>query len=236
MDILAKRPNILFLVAIRSQPLYKKLLVTKLRRDIYHYKLNIALTVHRYETNADVWRLNDKIHRINGPAIIVNVKMDDATLISYINKDGIYRSGEYWIYMSHNVLSREYYYPWNILNPETTSPCYKVYYVKHGKIHRDTLSKKGKTEPAIISNITEYNPKGDRKWYQNNKMHREDGPASTGKKNKNKPDGKFYKEWYLNNILYHKKLYKSELKKLQKKRLQKKKKKEKKQKKKENKS
>jgi len=195
---------------------------------VYHYKINVALTVHRYETNADVWRLNDKIHRINGPAIIVNVKMGDYTLISYMNKAGVYREGCYWKYMHQNVLSSEYYYPWNILNPETTSQCYKVYYLKHGKIHRDTLSKKGKTEPAIISKITEYNPKGDRKWYQNDKIHREDGPAAIVKKNKNKSDGKYYKEWYLNDICYHKKLYKSELIKIHKKRLQKKEKKSKK--------
>lgn len=47
MDILAKRPNLLFLIAVRVRALYKKLLFTRLRENIYCVK-------YRYVWNTEI--------------------------------------------------------------------------------------------------------------------------------------------------------------------------------------
>jgi hypothetical protein len=44
MDILAQRPNVLFLITVRSLVLYKKLLFTRLKEDLYILKTKRAHT------------------------------------------------------------------------------------------------------------------------------------------------------------------------------------------------
>jgi hypothetical protein len=84
--MLFKKPNLLFLIAIRHPILYYKLIQIspKLQRDVYRQKMLRALTI--VETNGDVpahilretkvipipytvYKVNGKIHREDGPAI-----------------------------------------------------------------------------------------------------------------------------------------------------------------------
>jgi hypothetical protein len=67
---LKTKPNLLFLIAIRSQPLYKKLAF--LLKKIHYQKLIRALTIYRISDNGSQqeWRVNDMLHREDGPAYI----------------------------------------------------------------------------------------------------------------------------------------------------------------------
>jgi hypothetical protein len=83
--MLKDKPNLIFLIAIRNQSLYIKLLVIpKLRRNTYRIKLAKALTICSVSTY-DYWdnrsqmmilkgsilyKINGKLHKEDGPATI----------------------------------------------------------------------------------------------------------------------------------------------------------------------
>jgi len=63
MDILAKRPNILFLIAVRDKDLYFKLLITRIR-ELY-IKVNKALTFYESNIYGEHWYIKSYVR--NGP-------------------------------------------------------------------------------------------------------------------------------------------------------------------------
>jgi len=80
MDILKNRPNVLFLIAVRKPDLYYKLLcIKKLLSDTYRQKVVRALSTYEQLKGygicmTEIWRVNGKIHRENGPAFIDRYK------------------------------------------------------------------------------------------------------------------------------------------------------------------
>jgi len=80
MDVLSCRPNILFLIWVRSKNIHF-LINNKLRRPIYRIKLINALTIIKYYItfgdNCRVWRVNGKWHREDGPAFIKGISNDN---------------------------------------------------------------------------------------------------------------------------------------------------------------
>jgi hypothetical protein len=202
MDTLGKRPNVLFLIAIRSQKLYKKLLITKLCRDTYYTKLNLALTVRRFEIISHVWRLNGKVHRINGPAVIQTKGYDKECGVECYKKNGDSLQMIAYNTIRHGVLNPQKYYLWIFIEHvlEVTSKTWDLYkpnmfYYVHGKLGR-------KDGPAIIKNITAENPKGDRHWYRKGQYHRKEGPAIIKNITADNPKGD--RHWYRKGNLHRK--------------------------------
>jgi len=72
MEILNDRPNLLFLIWIRSVFINKNhLLITRLREPIYYIKYTKALTTKTTDPYGNrKWYLHGKLHRDHGPAII----------------------------------------------------------------------------------------------------------------------------------------------------------------------
>ena len=71
---LKTKPNLLFLIAIRNQALYKKLVlnIRKLQQPIYRKKLLRVLTVHSIDRGDQRWCINGMLHNENGPAYITS--------------------------------------------------------------------------------------------------------------------------------------------------------------------
>jgi hypothetical protein len=79
MNLLFNKPNLLFLIFVRTQNY--ALLLSKLRRPIYRTKLIKALTtVVTTKYGTQYWWINGKRHREDGPAFIC-----DGTQDWYIN-------------------------------------------------------------------------------------------------------------------------------------------------------
>jgi len=68
MNLLFNKPNLLFLIFVRNQN--RALLLSQLCKPIYKTKLIKALTTIVKKGGTQVWYINDKIHREDGPAII----------------------------------------------------------------------------------------------------------------------------------------------------------------------
>jgi hypothetical protein len=75
------KPNLLFLIAVRSQKLYKKLVIVlrKLQQPVYRKKLIRAYTKYHIQdynnpdnpsSRVERWFLNGQPHREDGPAVI----------------------------------------------------------------------------------------------------------------------------------------------------------------------
>jgi len=161
MDVLSRRPNILFLVWVRNKNSHF-LLNNKLRRPIYRIKLINALTtienIIEFGIQCKTWKINNKKHREDGPAIIRGISKDNpnGTLQIY------YRNA-----LRHRDDGPAYIEGISKDNPNGTL---QIYY-RNGKHHRDD-------GPAYIEGISKDNPNGIyHSYYTNGNWHIEDGPA-----------------------------------------------------------
>jgi len=151
MDVLSSRPNILFLVWVRTKNSHF-LLNNKLRRPIYRIKLINALTTIEngieFGKKFKTWKVNGKCHRENGPAYIAGISKDNpnGTYHSY------YRNGK-----CHREDGPAIIYGISKDNPNGT---YHAYYM-NGEYHRDD-------GPAIIKGISKDNPNGTSQGYYKN--------------------------------------------------------------------
>jgi hypothetical protein len=68
---LKDKPNLLFLIAIRNQSLYRKfvLIMPKLRKPVYRTKMLRTITLHTTAHGDDYYTINGKPHREDGPAV-----------------------------------------------------------------------------------------------------------------------------------------------------------------------
>jgi len=149
MDTIADRPNVLFLIAIRNNELYYKLLVIiKLRRNTYKRKMLRTLT---------------KITKLNG---------------NFLDSG----DEEYCIFDEFDA-PVSYIYPNNITYSINNGGCIPE------KKHRETLSEYGTIGPAIECSIVDSEEDDEEDaikyvkkyiWMQNDKVHRDEGPAFIG--------------------------------------------------------
>ncbi len=155
MDILGKKPNLLFLIAIRQPTL--PLFALFLRKSLFYTKFMNArikfseiLKVSSESSICVVCNLTlngfDYLHRTDGPAI--NKKLSDGQTV------------EKWYYMGklHRTDGPAIIYK----NKDDTIDREEWYL--NDKLHRDNL-------PAIIDS------NGDEQWYFEGKLHRVGGPA-----------------------------------------------------------
>jgi hypothetical protein len=152
MNHIKNKPNLLFLIAIRSQSLYKRLVIVlqKLQQPIYRKKLIRLLTVHLVIANEyEKWTINNMLHREDGPAYI---------------------TFKYYTSEKSNLPHKyEWYYCDKLHNIDADKPSIILFngrmeWFSHGMRHR-------KNGPAILS------PRKHESWWQNDMPHREDGPA-----------------------------------------------------------
>jgi len=98
MNVLGYRPYILFLIWIRNKNVLF-LLNHKLNRKLYYRKLIIALTTTKNGNNRNgafiVWKVNGKVHRNEGPAIISDITTENpnGTEHSYYQHGKCHRDG-----------------------------------------------------------------------------------------------------------------------------------------------
>ena len=170
MDVLSRRPNILFLVWVRTKNSHF-LLNNKLRRPIYRIKLINALTTIengiRDGEHFKIWTVNGKYHR--GPSEDGKVR---PAVISYL-EDGS-KTKEWWIHgrihrdkVNGVHLPAKIYYEGN----KTREEWYWWGMRHRAKVNRIQL-------PAIVDNGTRHSPQKTNVWYWHDLLHRVDGPAS----------------------------------------------------------
>jgi len=223
MDVLSRRPNILFLIWIRNQNIHF-LLNKKLRRPIYRIKLINALTTIengvRDGKHFKVWKVNGKLHRglsQDGkvePAYIIGISNDNpnGTLNAYYRNGERHRDDGPAIIngiSKYNPNGTSHYYYNNGNRHREDGPAYidgisndnpngtSHYYHKNGKLHRG-VSQDGKVVPAIIRGISIDNPNGTQHAYlRNGELHRDDGPAIIRGISKDNPNGTHH-SYYIN--------------------------------------
>ncbi len=91
MDILGRKPNLLFLIFVRNQSIV--FLSFGLNTTIFRRKLVKALTVYNYFNGEHTWKINNLLHRENGPAFIDDNKKRHAwcingKLTAYVGSNG----------------------------------------------------------------------------------------------------------------------------------------------------
>lgn len=91
MEHLVNRPDILFLIAVRYEELYKLTIIPKMRRDIYKWKTLRALTQIVKGVHFKEYYLYGQLHREDGPAVIQ--KMGNFYLKSWYYKGKLHRDG-----------------------------------------------------------------------------------------------------------------------------------------------
>jgi hypothetical protein len=118
---------------------------------------------------AQLWFLDGKLHREDGPAIVAGERS-----IIYLRDEGIYLHGS------------------TKAGAETAQ-----FYFRHGKLHRQASEPGGSPGPAVIipedavwseddpQEVNSFEPGPAKLYYQDGKLHREDGPAYEG------PDGNY---------------------------------------------
>jgi len=205
MEILSRRPNILFLIWVRNNNI-NFLFNQKLNKQLYYRKLINALTTIEYNSSLKIWTVNGKIHREDGPARIENISNNNpnGTNYGYFSRNLLHRddgpasicgitkenpNGTYQSYYQHDKLHREdgpaLIYGISKENPNGT---YHAYY-KHRQRHR-------KDGPAIIQEISKENPNGTyHAYYKHGQRHRNDGPAIIEEISKKHPNG-YYHAYY----------------------------------------
>jgi len=179
MNTLSYRPNLLFPIWIRNKHALF-LLNHKLNKQLYYRKLIIALTTNETGNFVDgafnIWKVNGKYHRDDGPAIIHGISKENpnGTIHDYYQYDELHRDDGPAVI--HGI-SKE--------NPNGTYH----YYYKHDKCHRDY-------GPAYIKGISTENPNGtNHYYYKHGECHRDDGPAWIQGISKENPNGT-YKEYF----------------------------------------
>jgi len=160
MEVLAQRPNVLFVALARRYNLYYKCVkvLTSLHKEIYHEKLLKALLTKSTEVIQEHERLevtkytiNKILHNSKGPAVIVkNI-------------------------LSNNIVRNEWWYKGKkhrdenkpaiiVRDPDIRK--FETFWFSHGQLHRDD-------GPAyVVLDDVEI-------WFKNGKRHCDDGPALT---------------------------------------------------------
>jgi len=156
MNILNDRPNLLFLIWIRTVFMCKNhtfALVTRMREPLFRRKILKILIYKIVEHGNQYWYVNDKLHREDGPAIICanddqywyvndNLHREDGPAVIYANGD------QEW-YVNGKLHRKD--------GPAVTwADGYKVWYI-NGKRHRTD-------GPAVIC------ANGDQEWWINSKI------------------------------------------------------------------
>jgi len=97
MNVLSYRSNLIFLIWIRNKHILF-LLNHKLNKPLYYLKLINALTTKESAINYNgtsfiIWRLNDKIHRDEGPAVIngISTENPNGTYHAYFRNGKLHR-------------------------------------------------------------------------------------------------------------------------------------------------
>ncbi len=146
MNLLAKRPNVLFSVFVRNENV-ELVYLTQLHRDVYYHKLIASLTVMTHNNALQSWHVKRRMHRDGGPAYITigckmwykhgRVHRDDGPALEYSNgsyewrlnglqhRDGLLPS-------SMTIRGDDIYHQW----------------YRHGDLHRDLIVD-GELQPAI---------------------------------------------------------------------------------------